>query len=609
MKKFTLLLLTVLVSLFAQAQTVLTPPEEAVAVAEDWTLSATEDGKANTYSVKVAILNSDIYIKGLALEDSWVKGTVSGNKVTIPTHQYVGTMYSIDFYVEGFGDDGYTDIVFDYDTEKNVLFTSLYIVLASADGQNVYGQMENVVISKNEGAASESWVIDYTMHYQSNSGETKTESGTEPIDVTINGNEVTFNFPNPLNGAAVIEGTLDGNVVTFPKNQQMGTYSGTPFYLGGQDANGLCDVVFNYDSENQVFTLGDMYLIINSSTTTSNPWCYFSKAIIKKSSAQQEDKEITLPEGLTPQRYSFEATEIIYESDGKTIKEMKKVARPVNVAFSETEVYVQGLYNDLPDAWVKGDIDDDQVIFAKGQYLGKVNNIYSIYLLGKSYGELSNITFTLKNKELLQGGYVIFSLYKDQEAPFNVYAGTNIKLFVEKAAIPATPELRYLGYMPDDGYAPLLYQLPLTSEDGKTSLAEEKLSFRIYTEKGGEQTLYTFTKDKYVNLPEASMTEIPYTFTDEYDFQKGLVFLNDNLEDNDRIGIQSVYEGGNETNVSAIAWYQFESTGIAPVKSAGVAREELYDLQGRRVGPQYKGLIIKKAVQPDGSVKTVKMIK
>ena len=61
----------------------------------------------------------------------------------------------------------------------------------------------------------------------------------------------------------------------------------------------------------------------------------------------------------------------------------------------------------------------------------------------------------------------------------------------------------------------------------------------------------------------------------------------------DKIGIQSVYRGGDEEHESEIAWYQMTEDGIRLVGTTPAeASAKTYDLQGRLVKNAGKGLYI-----------------
>ena len=54
-------------------------------------------------------------------------------------------------------------------------------------------------------------------------------------------------------------------------------------------------------------------------------------------------------------------------------------------------------------------------------------------------------------------------------------------------------------------------------------------------------------------------------------------------EDIQRIGVQSVYEGGGETNLSEIGWLDLNSTSVKSITADDNKPIEYYDLTGRRV--------------------------
>lgn len=608
MKKIALSLLALLAVVCLQAQTV-TPPNDAT-IEDDWMCSfvmhSTNGDETVSEMMKVAFSGTDVYfhLPNPIAGNTWVKGTLSNNVATFAKGQYLGN-YQGAVYMVGQDEQGICDVVFGYDEVKQAfILGDMQVVLnssATAIGNNTaWAYYMGMTVVKGGEVQGDTWTFSYTMHYLDNLGNEQTESGNETMDVVINGDDLSFNFPNPLNGAAWITGTLDGSVATFPKGQQMGTYGGSPFYLAGQDENGLCDVVFNYDASKQVFTLGDMYLLINSSKTQSSPWCYFSKATISKGTAvvDEPDELVELPEGLTARDYVYTAKSVIYDQTG-AIDHMEDVARPVKVAFNGSdEVYVRGLCEELPLAWVKGTVstgswDEKIVTFAAGQYLGKFTG-YSLYLMGKYMNVFGDAYLELDGDEMKNRGFFYINTSKQTEAPLDVYANNAVKKLTVKAAVPAAPAIyQYINYNNEEGYAPLMLDIPTTDTAGNV-IAPSLLGFRIVTEKGGEQQPYTFTKSKYTDLPEEELSVIPYELATGYNFYYGgsLVFLNDNLEDNDRFGVQSVYTAGGKTNVSEIAWFQFETQGVNTVESAEQRVDGCYDLSGRRVAKPTKGLYI-----------------
>ena len=126
------------------------------------------------------------------------------------------------------------------------------------------------------------------------------------------------------------------------------------------------------------------------------------------------------------------------------------------------------------------------------------------------------------------------------------------------AAVPNDPEIVTVGeYDAAKGYGYVIADVPTTDVDGN-DLKESLLTYVLYADIEGEITPITFTPDLYENLKE-DLTEIPYEFTDSYDFQVSegykVVFLNYDFTDYNQIGVQSIYYGGGEVNATEIQWY------------------------------------------------------
>lgn len=139
------------------------------------------------------------------------------------------------------------------------------------------------------------------------------------------------------------------------------------------------------------------------------------------------------------------------------------------------------------------------------------------------------------------------------------------------AATPADPEIQAVGnYDSEQGYGYLAFTIPVEDVDGN-DLNEEDLYYQLFSRIDGKEEPIVFTPEICERLTE-DMTEIPYTFTDNWDFEdKGtykVVFLNYNFNLNyEAIGVQSIYKGGGETNKSEIVWADVEKA--EPVGFAG----------------------------------------
>lgn len=625
MKKMTLLLMMALMAVVGRAQTAAVVPADAT-IEDDWVCSfvmhSSGGDSSESETMQVAFSGDDVYfnLPNPIAGNTWVKGTIAGGKATFAKGQYIGN-YGGAVYMVGQSADGLCDLSFVYDADaKTFAIDDMQLVLsASATSIDAWAYYTGMTVVKGGQAEGDEWTFAYTMHYMDNSGTEQTESGSEPVSVQIDGTTIVIALPNPLNGSAAITGTFDGTTATFPI-QPMGTYGSETFYLAGEDAGGLCDVVFNYNAQQQAFTLADMYLLLNSSATQKSAWCYFSAVTISKGAAQPavEETLVELPEGLTQQDYVYTCKSIIYDQEG-AIDHMEDRAVPVKVAFDgQTAVYIRGLASEFPLSWVKGNItsgswDEKIVTFPAGQFLGEYHG-YKVYLMGKYMQQFGDAYLELDGQELKNRGFIYINASKTQEAPLDVYANNNIKLLAVKAATPAAPVIAaYHDYNAEEGYGSILLTIPTTDTDGNI-IAPGRLGFRFITEKDGQQQTYTFTREKYEDLPQLEMTVIPYELHTGYNFLYGgsCVFICDRLEQNDRLGVQSVYSVGGTDYESAIAWHAFGGTdGLhGDTRADAQVESETYtDLQGRQAVASARGLLLRTQRMADGTVRTTKIVR
>ena len=166
------------------------------------------------------------------------------------------------------------------------------------------------------------------------------------------------------------------------------------------------------------------------------------------------------------------------------------------------------------------------------------------------------------------------------------------------AAMPANPEvLKINEYNADNGYGSVLFTIPTTDVDGN-DLVLDKLFYQLYTKVNGVEKALTFEPGELYTKITETMSIIPYTFTDNWDFaDKGtykIIFINEPF-DWDFVGVKSIYTGGGATNETEIQWFDVKAaTGISTVKANVKATNgAMFNLAGQRVAEGYKGLVIK----------------
>ena len=186
-----------------------------------------------------------------------------------------------------------------------------------------------------------------------------------------------------------------------------------------------------------------------------------------------------------------------------------------------------------------------------------------MYFMEEDY----QFTYDAKNNKFVGEG-LLYTYTGSSNVDY--YENPVIKKVSEQAAMPANPEITGLT---DSDYGYLVeFNIPLIDVNGDP-LVDSKLWYVIYTDTKGKIAPLTFTPATHSRLTE-DMTEIPYGFTEEYDFFSAYIFLNDLYSaDWNRIGIQSIYRGGGEENATEIQWYELKAIS----KNEWVAAEQGYE--------------------------------
>lgn len=332
-----------------------------------------------------------------------------------------------------------------------------------------------------------------------------------------------------------------------------------------------------------------------------------------------EDTPVTAPEGLQTSTYTF-----TYGSGSMRI---------VNVGFNGNEMWIQGIYGDMPEAWMKCTINDDNTVTVNsGQYMGESDGVMLWWVAATTeeewdpiweytkiiYKYADKLTFTYDPES---GTYTgdIYLLANNGEKVINRYGTFGspvLKPYKEIAGTPVDPEIDDFeapGYDEEweedvEGYVTFyIYTKDINGND----IDPDKVYYRLYINDDEQLTL----KAKDYKYFTEDMSEFGYSFDDGYDVEakpstgKHTVYLYNEFE---RIGVQVVYRGGGEEHVSNIVYSDgsVTPTSINTVStSSDAVRTEFFDLSGRRVSKNAPGqIVIKRTVNADGSIRTSKIV-
>ena len=232
-----------------------------------------------------------VYIKdpvSLYTQNTWVKGTKSGNTITVPTGQPLAynTQYAATLSLNWGNYDENTEAGWNKVAAENITFTidgdvitlegsneDLYIGIFWDDDNSFggYGDYETVwtydaeyapvsteLITLPAGVTAETWY---------RKGNFANSQGTTPFNATaqvaFDGNDVYVsgifnNYPSSW-----IKGTISGTTATFSGLQFLGAYGSYNIFATGTDGNSLVDFTMTYDAEAQTL-VADNFLLANA---------------------------------------------------------------------------------------------------------------------------------------------------------------------------------------------------------------------------------------------------------------------------------------------------------------------------------------------------------
>ena len=282
-----------------------------------------DNGKAQSGKVEtVWCEDGTVYIKDIISQyakGTWVKGTVSGNTLTVATDQVV----------YGYYDDW---------MEEDILYKLAW-------GKHTYNE-------------------DWDWYSKSKN------SDRESITFSVSGDVITLNESN------AVDGETAGNFIGIFKSSsyQQGDYA----------------TVWTLDADYEPAST-DLVEVPSDLTTTT--WY------------------ATYTSGSTP------------------------VKRSVLVGFADETVYIQSLFSDFPEAWVKGTVSGTTATFKAMQYLGQKSN-KDCWFTGEGLEDLV-MTYDADKQKLTATGSVIATNSEDKVSAVATYS--DVVLFAEDEKIDELP--------------------------------------------------------------------------------------------------------------------------------------------------------------------------
>ena len=553
--------------------------------------------------VNVAVVGDDVYVQGLNeyVPEVWVKGTKdaeTGN-IVFPTGQNLGvyetTSSSYQFFMVGYDGTDITDVVMTYNEEEDYYkLQNDLLVNGKKSALNYYKWYEagsTIGIQITFAATFDFNAMDLPTSagsgaaYVADGDITETTEFTSD-DVTLAISPSSTSIPNRF------WGTKDG--------PQLRVYSET-LTFSVPAGKGITQIVFNHNGywggkSNGGNVTADYGEITNDASAKAATWTLAegeapaSEVVFTIGANTQINSinvtyavkqlpplvETEVPDDLETSEWKIQATEIVYyeeevdEETGEVISEEQYVPEEytanAQVGFytvegvEGTEVYIQGLCPELPEAWVKGALAEDGTVtipystfFGVYEYIDWDAWAYAddnLFLTAAVINEdntatLTDVVFTYDAEAgtLTSNQTILVNADRREVNYYHWYEGMTITKIPEFATTPADPEITEIKSV-NTSYPSISFDIPTVDVDGN-ELITSKLTYQLWVEKNGEATPLVLEADLYDNLDD-DMSEIPYGYTDSWDIYETYSW--------DKIGIQSIYYGGGEVNKSNIAW-------------------------------------------------------
>lgn len=476
-------------------------------------------------------------------------------------------------------------------------------------------------------ATIEQWTVAFNYHYNTDSGE-EVEAVSEAMQVATSGTDIYFNLPNPITGNAWVKGTFDGSTATFTRGQYIGSYGGQPAYLDALDDNGLADLNMYYMSDKgQFYTL--QYVLINSSLTANQPWCYYTDMTVTKELGG-EDHDTNTDGTFTPPATAKVENWVLSCQNVNPYDESQKedVSDKVKVAINDDKVYIQGFSGHLPSAWVKGTVSDNKVTCLSRQYIGTYGGT-RLYVIGYDGQECDLVLEYNDAQEVMTASAYLLVIDENDNV---VQQLTGIMLYRDGGTDPTD-----VLVTPPDGLYTNAYECKSTSieydYDGTVS-GMTAVSWDVKVGFSGQtvyiQGLCPYFPDRWVKGTRDTDGDVTFLrnqffgqdpFHQNY-YLSGMIFgeLSDLVlsynNTSDTFSGGSYYMVFNSKKdqlapfgVHAGITLTRTVDGITQHGATDAASTQYYDLQGRPATAHTKGIVIRKQQTADGKVITTKTVR
>lgn len=342
-------------------------------------------------------------------------------------------------------------------------------------------------------------------------------------------------------------------------------------------------------------------------------WNYCADAHIELTEVTEQP--LTMPEDATLDTWVLRAGDITHM---------------VYATIDGSDIYVKGVYDSMPDAVIKGTFDGRKAVFASDQFLGEnlwaehwayfVAAKYIVYPAEDEWSydeydltalEALELTYDADAKTLTaeEGQAVVFSAIPGDKIYYiDVYTEPSLTWQdTSTPMVPADPEIvSYENNFEEYEFHTYDYIISTESVDGRL-LDVKNIYYNLLLD--GEP--YEVEYYNYDTEETEGYTDIPYDYEDftnicNYGDKLQAMIYADGF---DTFGIQVFYKNADGSVTSSNIVSYGESSLDKVAADATVVDREYYDVSGRLVSADARGLVIGVYKMSDGQVKVVKRVK
>lgn len=433
-----------------------------------------------------------------------------------------------------------------------------------------------------------------------------------PAEMAYDGNDVYWKNPTQGEYKAYVKGVKDGNKITFNFPQQENASVSYNCMTRTSDLSAA--PAYAVAEQNSIsFTVqDDGHLVMNEGnedgsvilgvTTSAGAWK--SLGVFNIDLAPFNSTLVDVPASATV---------------SKMVLSYKGGSREVAMGVDGNTYYLQGLYEKLPEAWVKGVLADGKVSFESGQYMGvDPETGWMVFLYGSQVEIVYSESLGYYDSNVLKEAFILALDAQtgalSAENDLLVCPGENFKNTPAFPAIsdiniipqkditdftPAIPVITEVGVYPMyPGMGWDYVDVTLSNVNGEGQMLDEsKIYYRLFID--GKP--YILDPDEFDGVTE-KMEWIPFDF-ECYDLEKiGGTARSVSIyaEDYSVVGVQEKYVDGDKEYLSDIANWDIASVGTITNAAPEVVDEYYTDTAGRRVSNPANGFYIKTSVLANG---------